>query len=45
MPAGRGADRLAALAREAMSGAMTLSVPLRVDVAAGPNWLDVEDVP
>ena len=35
---------LAALAREAMSGALTLSVPLRVDVAAGPNWLDVEDV-
>ncbi len=36
---------LAALAREAMGGAMQLSVPLRVDVAAGPNWLDVEDVP
>ncbi|HVK11656.1 MAG TPA: DNA polymerase I, partial [Gemmataceae bacterium] len=35
---------VAALVREEMTGAMTLSVPLRVDVAAGPNWLDVEDV-
>lgn len=35
---------LAALAREEMAGAMTLDVPLRVDVAAGPNWLDVSDV-
>jgi DNA polymerase-1 len=35
---------LAALARDEMAGAMTLDVPLRVDVAAGPNWLDVEDV-
>ena len=35
---------LAALAREEMTGAMTFSVPLKVDVAAGPNWLDVEDV-
>jgi DNA polymerase-1 len=36
--------RLAAMVREAMSGAMKLSVPLAVDVAAGPNWLDVEEV-
>jgi DNA polymerase-1 len=36
--------KLAAMVREAMSGAMTLSVPLAVDVAAGPNWLDVEEV-
>jgi DNA polymerase I len=35
---------LAKLAREEMTGAMKLSVPLKVDVAAGPNWLDVEDV-
>ena len=35
---------LAALARAEMTGAMALAVPLRVDVAAGPNWLDVEDV-
>jgi DNA polymerase-1 len=37
--------RLAAMAREAMAGAMALTVPLAVDVAAGPNWLDVEEVP
>ena len=35
---------LAALVRHEMIGAMSLSVPLQVDVAAGPNWLDVEDV-
>ena len=35
---------LAKLAREEMTGAMKLDVPLKVDVAAGPNWLDVEDV-
>ncbi len=35
---------LAALVRHEMIGAMALSVPLQVDVAAGPNWLDVEDV-
>ena len=29
---------------EEMAGALPLSVPLKVDVAAGPNWLDVEDV-
>jgi DNA polymerase-1 len=32
------------IAREEMIGAMKLSVPLRVDVAAGPNWLETEDV-
>jgi DNA polymerase-1 len=36
--------RVAALVREEMTGAMGLSVPLQVDVAAGPNWLDVDDV-
>ena len=35
---------LAALVREEMTGAMKLDVPLKVDVAAGPNWLDVEDL-
>lgn len=35
---------LAAAVREEMIGAMALSVPLRVDVSAGPNWLDGEDV-
>jgi DNA polymerase-1 len=36
--------RLAAMVREEMAGAMTLSVPLAVDIAAGPNWLEVEEV-
>ena len=35
---------VAKLAREEMIGAIKLDVPLKVDVAAGPNWLDVEDV-
>jgi DNA polymerase-1 len=35
---------IAKLAREEMTGALKLEVPLKVDVAAGPNWLDVEDV-
>ncbi|MGL5095584.1 MAG: DNA polymerase, partial [Fimbriiglobus sp.] len=35
---------LAELVRGAMTRALALDVPLRVDVAAGPNWLDVEDV-
>jgi DNA polymerase-1 len=35
---------LAALVREEMIGAMQLDVPLKVDVAVGPNWLDVEDM-
>ncbi|HEX4612126.1 MAG TPA: DNA polymerase, partial [Urbifossiella sp.] len=35
---------VADLVRAEMSGAMSLSVPLRVDVAAGPNWLDVQAV-
>ena len=35
---------LADLVRTSMAGAMTLKVPLKVDVSAGPNWLDVEDV-
>ena len=30
------------LVQEEMVGAMTLDVPLKVDVAAGPNWLDLE---
>jgi DNA polymerase-1 len=32
---------LAGLVTEEMEGAMTLAVPLKVDLAAGPNWLDV----
>jgi len=33
---------LAALVREAMTTALTFDVPLKVDVASGLNWLDVE---
>jgi DNA polymerase-1 len=36
--------RLADMVREEMTTAMKLKVPLVVDVAAGPNWLDVEEV-
>jgi DNA polymerase-1 len=36
--------RLAALVREAMTSALDLSVPLRVDVSSGPNWLDVKEI-
>ena len=35
---------LAKLARDEMTVAIKLDVPLKVDVAAGPNWLDVEEV-
>jgi DNA polymerase-1 len=35
---------LAVIVREEMEQAMTLSVPLRVDVEAGPNWLDTTPV-
>jgi DNA polymerase-1 len=36
---------VAQLARAEMIGAIQLDVPLKVDVAAGPNWLEVTDVP
>ena len=36
---------VAVLARKEMTGAIKLDVPLKVDVAAGKNWLDVEEVP
>ncbi len=36
---------VAKLARDEMTAAIKLDVPLKVDVAAGPNWLEVEDVP
>ena len=35
---------LAAMVREAMTTALDLDVPLRVDLAAGPNWLDVAPI-
>jgi DNA polymerase-1 len=34
---------VAELVREEMTGALKLEVPLIVDVAAGPNWLDVKE--
>jgi DNA polymerase-1 len=37
-------DRVARLARDAMEGAGTLSVPLVAEVKAGPNWYDMEPV-
>jgi DNA polymerase-1 len=35
---------VAKLVDEEMTGAMKLDVPLKVDLAAGRNWLDVEEV-
>jgi DNA polymerase I len=37
-------NAVARIAREEMAAAMKLDVALKVDVAAGPNWLDVSDV-
>ena len=36
---------LAVLVRDEMTRALTLDVPLKVDLAAGPNWLDVTELP
>ncbi len=36
--------RMAVTVTEEMTGAIKLNVPLKVEVAAGPNWLDVETV-
>ncbi len=36
---------LAALVREAMVGAIRFDIPLKVDVASGPNWLDSVALP
>jgi DNA polymerase-1 len=35
---------VADIAREEMTTAMKLDVPLKVDLGAGKNWLDVEDI-
>ncbi len=35
---------LAELVREAMTSAIRFDVPLKVDIAAGPNWLDGETI-
>ncbi len=34
---------LAAVVKEAMTSALPLDVPLRVDLGVGPNWLDIQD--
>jgi DNA polymerase-1 len=36
---------LALMVQREMIGAIALTVPLKVDVAAGPNWLEVQDIP
>jgi DNA polymerase-1 len=36
--------QLAALVGHEMTTALALAVPLKVDIAAGPNWLDVESI-
>ena len=36
------AAKVAALVREVMEGAATLSVPLSVEVGVGPNWYDTK---
>ena len=35
---------LAALVNEEMTTPLKLEVPLKVDVAVGPNWLDVQEI-
>jgi DNA polymerase-1 len=37
-------DCLARIVTEEMAGVQTLAVPLKVDVQAGPNWADAEDI-
>jgi len=38
------AQRLHACMAEALSSRVKLKVSLEVDVATGPNWLDVEEI-
>jgi DNA polymerase-1 len=35
---------VAALVKDEMTSALKLNVPLKVDIASGPNWLDVNEV-
>jgi DNA polymerase-1 len=37
-------NQVAALVAEEMTTALKLEVPLKVDLAVGPNWLDVEEL-
>ena len=36
---------VAPLVRKEMESAFALDVPLRVDIEAGPNWYDMEELP
>ena len=38
-------DVVAPLVRHEMESAFALDVPLRVDVEAGPNWYEMEELP
>ncbi len=38
-------ESLVALVRMEMESALDLDVPLLVDCAAGPNWLEIEEIP
>ncbi len=38
-------ESLVALVRKEMESALDLDVPLLVDCAAGPNWLEIEEIP
>ena len=37
-------DAVAPLVEEEMTTALTLKVPIKVDLTVGPNWLDVEEI-
>ena len=45
VPARRGGRRLAPILRETMEGALTLDVPLTVDVKVGDDWESMTVVP
>jgi DNA polymerase-1 len=36
--------RLSALVRDCMENAHPLSVPVKVDLKAGPNWRDMKEI-
>ena len=38
-------DSLVQLVRHEMESALDLDVPLVVDCAAGPNWLEIKEIP
>jgi DNA polymerase-1 len=38
-------ETVAVLVREVMESAFELDVPLQVDIEAGPNWYEMEQLP